>query len=435
MADPHPAEIEQAPEKVKVGDNQSTKAENKAGGEAESGKDTFYENITKQQRALMKAREDGLRTGTHADFGTPTIEGTSIKGGPPSPATLTEQQLKERMNVVSNAQGSAELTDTQLGKLGAYLSKDSAQEQPLGVIAQNVSDGTPSRKQQEAPLNSEGSKTQSADEAWLERREKRQENYQNDIAEQLKDALYTPRDGQTWKLSDFLSHAHSPITDAYELSKHLKEGQSGKSKTLEGLVDRLKECPWAGQIQINFDAHATHPEYDDSKSTITINPNDPPWKQLDNFAHESFHATHQGLRDLYLNGPITDKQKYVQAWAGLEIGSFKAEIGVHNELSSHMPGAGDVLYKWADKDGKPQADMDLSKLYREKGEKGLYDFIMDQAHTVMKIDGKFDLHTYRQYYESTHQAYLASFDRDKKHINSWLNEQPKLKDMIERKDF
>jgi hypothetical protein len=83
------------------------------------------------------------------------------------------------------------------------------------------------------PKNDQNVAGLSPDAAWLVRREQRQANYRNDLARQIKDEIYTPRDGQVWPLSDFVTRAHSPITDAYELSKHLKDGQPGKSKTME----------------------------------------------------------------------------------------------------------------------------------------------------------------------------------------------------------
>ena len=101
MSTPDTQEKIQAPEKPSAGEAVVSKAENKASGEATAGKDSFYENITKQARALRKAREDGLRTGTHQEFGTPTIAGDDgksvIKGGSPSKITLTEERLQELM--------------------------------------------------------------------------------------------------------------------------------------------------------------------------------------------------------------------------------------------------------------------------------------------------------------------------------------------------
>lgn len=107
---------QQRPEKLdSQADRVEKKAENRASTEAEGGKDSFYEDVAKRSRALTKSRENGLRTGTHELLGTPTIDGTAIKGGAPSKATITEQRLKEQMQQDasdSGKPGSAEQTGT-----------------------------------------------------------------------------------------------------------------------------------------------------------------------------------------------------------------------------------------------------------------------------------------------------------------------------------
>lgn len=172
MADPHPVEAIQSPEKTKAADRVTETAENKSRGEADTSKDSFYENIVLKQRALMQARHDGLRTGTHENFGTPTIEGsegTRIKGGAPSKATLTDEQLKERMkdeaanpndpekaiepklapeldllaqelaHKSGDNKGAAQsqLADPQLEQIASYLAQQSPQENPVLVAYGN----------------------------------------------------------------------------------------------------------------------------------------------------------------------------------------------------------------------------------------------------------------------------------------------------------
>lgn len=55
---------------------------------------SHVENKTKEARLLKDLREDGIRTHTHSLFGTPEIPGI-IEGGAPSPATISDQQLRE----------------------------------------------------------------------------------------------------------------------------------------------------------------------------------------------------------------------------------------------------------------------------------------------------------------------------------------------------
>ncbi len=52
------------------------------------------ETLTKDARFRKEFRQQGGRSKTHEDFGTPTIEGI-IEGGPPSKATLSEKQIQE----------------------------------------------------------------------------------------------------------------------------------------------------------------------------------------------------------------------------------------------------------------------------------------------------------------------------------------------------
>jgi len=112
MSTPDSQEKQKSPEPMESGDKGVSKAERKASGEAETGKDNYYESITKQARELKKAREGGVRTETHKEFGTPTIEGdegTLIPGGAPSPATIADAQQESRTKDAV-AQGSAEQT-------------------------------------------------------------------------------------------------------------------------------------------------------------------------------------------------------------------------------------------------------------------------------------------------------------------------------------
>lgn len=386
MSTPDTQDKTQTPEKVSSGEPVVSKAEKKASGEAETGKDNYYENMARQGRALMKAREDGLRTGTHQDFGTPTIAGddgkTIIKGGTPSKATLTETELKERMK-----------------------GQDNGNEPPV-LLAQNSSDSSPVNYGQDAASR------QAENKAWLERREKRQENYQNDIAQQIKDEMYTPRDGQVWKLNDFQNYAFSPITDSYELSKHLEDGQPGKSKTLEETMDRLKSIPWADQISIRVDASGKFSDYSNADSMINLNPNYSQGKQNEEFVHEGYHATHQFLNKLY-GGDKVDKQTYVNTYIWGEVGSMQQELKVREELGLKEP----VTFKYIRPDGKEEV-MDIGELVNKQGAKGLFDFLYSAqpANKGEKV--------YSQHYAENYERYKATFDQDKKlaapYIQSWI---------------
>jgi len=248
------------------------------------------------------------------------------------------------------------------------------------------------------------------------------------LHEQTKHEKLIPRDGESLTIKQLLSDYKTPFTDAYERSKHLKPGQPGKSKALEALIDRLKTCPWAARVHIQFDSKANNPDYSNAESTITIRPQDPPWKQIDDFAHESFHASNQALSQLYLKGPIKDPKAYAEVLAKLEIGSFMAEIAVHKELTQFMSGAGTVTYEWRDKNRIAQPTMDLSALYERSGEAGLTKFIIDNAFTKMVINDKFELSNYRNYYEKCHDKYLTGYEDSMRKFAEWIKRDPKVKE-------
>jgi hypothetical protein len=304
----------------------------------------------------------------------------------------------------------------------------SKSEKQAALLAQIERDGYIVGKAQDKPVLIAQASENRTNETWLERKEQREKNYHNDVAEQLKDALYTPRDGQTWKLSDFLSRAHSPIMEAYELSKHLEEGQPGKSKTLEAVVDRLKTCPWADQIRIKFDKNAHNPEYDNGASTITIKPQEPDWQQIDTFAHEAFHATHQTLKELYMGKEPMSFQDYLQVKADAEISSFETEVKVHRELN--LPGR--VTYVWQNSQKHQQEPMDLGELYSKEGRSGLAKFLMFDAHTEMLIQGQKQISNYHHYHESTYDDYLKGFQTAKKSLEKMFEHDPaKEKNIVE----
>ena len=217
-----------------------------------------------------------------------------------------------------------------------------------------------------------------------------------------------PAEGQEISLDDFLNKYKTPIMDAYERSKGLKDGEPGKSKTLEELVERLKNSPWKSDYKFKFDSTAHNPDYDNFHSRITINPNKSPAEQIEQFAHETFHASHQNLQKLWGGSKELSVEDYVKVKLDLEIASYMSEIKVHNEITLAM-GAGPVTYAWNDKNGRAQPEMDLGELYATKGLQGLTKFIADEAYTDMKINGTWVSSNYRNYYAQTYSAYKSGW--------------------------
>ena len=251
----------------------------------------------------------------------------------------------------------------------------------------------------------------SPDDAWLLRREQLQANYDNDLAQHIRDAVYTPRDGQVWPLLEFLTRAHSPITDSFELSKHLKDDQPGKSKTLEDTMDRLQHCPWG--LSIRVDSTGRFSDYSNPDSMINLNPKHSQGKQIDEFVHEAYHATHQFLNTLW-GGERLDKQSYVNTYVWGEVNAMLQEVKVRNELGLKEP----VTYNYIRPDGKPDT-LYVGEYVSEHGTQALFDFLYS-AQPANKGEKP-----YGDHYAGNYENYKNNFDQDKRRalplIQSWVD--------------
>lgn len=193
------------------------------------------------------------------------------------------------------------------------------------------------------------------DDIWAKRHESQDKNFHRNIAGHIKDAfghgmmeeLKIPKHGDNPSLKQLMTEYKTPFIDVYRWSKNLPYGAPGRSPTLETLVDRLQLCPWADQIRGKFDGAKSHPDYDPAESAITINPNDTSLKQMQDFAHESYHATHQKIAELYSQkGPLR-KSDYVASKTEIEGRCFESEVKVTNELRKPDSTIPSPTYSWA----------------------------------------------------------------------------------------
>ncbi len=223
-----------------------------------------------------------------------------------------------------------------------------------------------------------------------------------------------PQDGDSLPLKQVLENYKTPFMDAYNRSKLLKDGEPGKSKTLEDIVDRLKDCPWADKIHVKFDSKALNPEYDPVKNTITINPNRLPDAQLETFAHEAYHATHQFLNKMY-SGTVLDKKQFTDTLLWGEVGSMVAEAKVHDELklSTEKP---QFFYKNAD---GSDSHINIGDYVKQHGMKALFDFL-ETAQPARSTQEPYGIH-----YQKNHQEYSDRFNKNRpdalKMIQDWVN--------------
>lgn len=232
----------------------------------------------------------------------------------------------------------------------------------------------------------------------------------------------TPQDGQTISLKQLLEDYKTPFMDTYERSKNLKDGEPGKSKTLEEVIDRLRNCPWADQIMIKFDSRAENTEYRNTDSTIIIRPQDPPEKQIENFAHEGYHATHQFLSKLYEHGKQT-KQDFVDIWLQGEVNAMLTETRVFHELGLK---GNPPKFGYIHNSGKPDS-INIEQYVQANGELGLREFLRTN-----QPEGRGAV-PYGQHYADFYDSYILNFERNKpaveQYINQWVQSGKKRGDI------
>lgn len=221
----------------------------------------------------------------------------------------------------------------------------------------------------------------------------------------------TPNHGQALTLKQLLEDYKTPFIDAYERSKCLKEGQPGKSKTLEYVVDRLRAIPWADRIWIDFKLHPDNPDYNNEKSTITIDLAATPEKQIEIFAHEAFHAAHQFLSKQYNRGKLS-KAEFLDIWLSGEVESMLTEVRVYREL-----GLTDDSPKFKYVENGKVKPVDIEDYVKRHGKEGFVEFL--RSHQPA---GKNAI-PYGEHYARFYDSYLSNFDQNKgaveRYIQKW----------------
>jgi hypothetical protein len=227
----------------------------------------------------------------------------------------------------------------------------------------------------------------------------------------------TPKDGQVLSLNDFLHKYKSPIVDAYEKSLKLKEGQPGKSKVLEDILDRMIHCPWADQIHIKYNSKANNPEYDQKNSTITIKPNDSAEKQIENFSHEGFHSTHQFLSKLYDHG-VLRKEDFLDVWMQGELDSMLTEVKVYRQLG-HTEQA--PRFNYFGSSGE-EAYIELDTYLKTHTKEQLINLLQ----TVQPVG--MNARPYGEHYMSFYDSYVKNFNVNKPAVDEYIRKWVASKD-------
>jgi hypothetical protein len=94
---------------------------------------------------------------------------------------------------------------------------------------------------------------------------------------------------------------------------------------------------------------------------INLNPKHEIGKQIEEFVHEGYHATHQFLNKLW-GGEKLEKQAYINTYVWGEVNAMLQELHVHDELGLKEA----ATYKYIRPDGKEDLK-DIDELVREKG--------------------------------------------------------------------
>lgn len=219
-----------------------------------------------------------------------------------------------------------------------------------------------------------------------------------------------PKDGDNLLLKQVLEDYKTPFMDAYERSKTLKDGDPGKSQTLEDVVDRLRDCPWAGKIHIKFDSRADNTEYDELASTITIRPQDSAKKQTENFAHEGFHATHQFLSKLYDHGIVSPKE-FEDIFMRGEVDSMLTEAKVQQELHKNGEPAKFFYYR---ADNGQRDHIEIRQYANQYGEQGLLEFLRTAKPASQNAK------PYGKHYASFYSSYSSNFQKNKPAVDQYI---------------
>ncbi len=214
--------------------------------------------------------------------------------------------------------------------------------------------------------------------------------------------------GQEIGLLDFFHKYSSPFADAYNDSKALKPGTPGKSPTLEAIVDRMMEVPWADKLKVVLDPRADNSEYRAEKSTLVIAPRANLQKMVEESGHEGFHSSHQYLFRLF-GGKMLDRQAYASLKVGGEVDGVIAEICIKKEIGRST----DRPISFQEKGKKESTN--LEEIYAKQGREGLHKFLYSA------VSSNSAQLPYGQHHLTYYERYRENFDRNKKNVEAILN--------------
>ncbi len=142
---------------------------------------------------------------------------------------------------------------------------------------------------------------------------------------------------------------------------------------------------------------------------------------IEEFAHESYHVTHQFLNKLYA-GDKLDQKTYTDTFMWGEVGSMLAESAVHSELGH--PGHTDFNY--LKPDGKADA-LHIDEFMKTHTKKDLFDFLYTHPPS-----GKGE-ELYPTHYAANYKNYEAVYQKNKpaalQYVKRWVQSGHKAEDI------
>lgn len=129
-----------------------------------------------------------------------------------------------------------------------------------------------------------------------------------------------------WSLDEFLRSPRSPLAAV----------KNDPGPSLAGLLERLKQCPWRGEISVAeisvAESSDSRDEYCFERHRIYVRPGPILQETILSFSHQLYHGAHRVLSRLYLDGPLPERV-FVDTFCWSETAALLFEHNVRKELA------------------------------------------------------------------------------------------------------
>lgn len=125
-----------------------------------------------------------------------------------------------------------------------------------------------------------------------------------------------------------------PVDSLLRMQSDLRPATAA-SPTIRELVGIMNKQPW--QVVATYEHPVKFPDYNPADNSIHIDSALSKQKQVDTFAHELYHATHQNLDELYGKPDAVGLDQYRKIKMDQESGAFLSEFKANKELKHTEP--------------------------------------------------------------------------------------------------